>query len=64
MPNLGQSGHHVIFVHPSLTSPSLIVGLPTFIMLSLKTCLNFLPSSASAVSTINSDEKMLASFAP
>ena len=63
MPNLGRSGTQVILVHPSVL-PSLIVGLPTFIMLSLKTCLNFLPSLASAVSTMNSDEKMLASFAP
>ena len=50
-------------VQPSV-SFSLIVGLPTFIMLSLNTCLKTLPSAASAVSTINSDEKMLASLAP
>ena len=36
-------------VHPSV-APSLIVGLPTFIIFSLKTCLNFLPSLAAAAS--------------
>ena len=41
-----------------------MTGLPTERMLSLNVCLNFLPSFESAVSTMNSDEKMLASLAP
>jgi hypothetical protein len=63
MPNLAKSGTHVTRVQSSL-HPSLIVGLPTTFMLSLNTCLYFLPSFESAVSTTNSCEKMLASFAP
>ena len=46
--HFGRSGVQVILVQPS-HGPSLMVGLPTFIMLSLKTCLNFLPSAAAAV---------------
>ena len=44
--------------------PSAVVTLPLvfFVMLSLNVCLNFLPLHT--VSTVNSVEKMLASFAP
>ena len=64
IPNLARSGTNEIFVQSSPLALSLIDGLPQISMLSFHTCLYLLPSDESAVSTVNSDEKMLASLAP
>ena len=42
----------------------LILGSLRVVMFASKTCLNFCPEALSAVSTMNSDENILASFAP
>ena len=64
IPNLARSGTNEIFVQSSFFAFSLIDGLPTVSMLSFHTCLYFFPDSDDAVSTVNSVEKMFASFAP
>ena len=64
IPNLARSGTNEIFVQSSPLALSLIDGLPQISMLSFHTCLYRLPDPDDAVSTVNSVEKMFASFAP